>query len=100
MGHIVPGECKYGDLALQVGGVSYETVKYGMSSAGLGPQSDCSGKAQMQPYEYITDTSPSQRGRPRARNPPLSNRKQNSGHGLQMGARHQDRPADCLSVVI
>jgi hypothetical protein len=28
----------YGDLALQVGGVSNETVKYGQSSAGLGPQ--------------------------------------------------------------
>jgi hypothetical protein len=39
---------KYGDLALQVGGVSNETVKYGLSSVGLGPQSDCSGKAQKQ----------------------------------------------------
>jgi hypothetical protein len=41
---------KYGDLALQVGGVSDETVKYGLSSAGLRPKSDCSGKAQEQLY--------------------------------------------------
>jgi hypothetical protein len=31
----VPGGYKYGDLGLQVGGVSNETVKYGLSSAGL-----------------------------------------------------------------
>jgi hypothetical protein len=37
---------------------------------------------------------------PIARNPQLSNRKQKSGHGLQMGARYQDRLADWLSVVI
>jgi hypothetical protein len=35
MGHPVPGGYKYGDLALQVGGVSAETVKYVVSSAGL-----------------------------------------------------------------
>jgi hypothetical protein len=34
----------------QVGGVSNETVKYGLSSAGLGPRSDSSGKAQKQLY--------------------------------------------------
>jgi hypothetical protein len=28
MGHAVPGGYKYGNLALQVGGVSEETVKY------------------------------------------------------------------------
>jgi hypothetical protein len=28
LGHPVPGGYKYGDLALQVGGDSYETVKY------------------------------------------------------------------------
>jgi hypothetical protein len=28
MGHPVPGGYKYGDLALQVGGVSDETVKW------------------------------------------------------------------------
>jgi hypothetical protein len=31
---------------------------------------------------------------PHSRNSQLSNRKQKSGHGLQMGARHQDRMAD------
>jgi hypothetical protein len=29
LGHPVPGGYKYGNLALQVGGVSDETVKYG-----------------------------------------------------------------------
>jgi hypothetical protein len=29
MSHPVPGAYKYGNLALQVGGVSDETVKYG-----------------------------------------------------------------------
>jgi hypothetical protein len=45
LGHSVPGGYKYGDLALKVGGVSDETVKYGLSSAGLRPKSDYSGKA-------------------------------------------------------
>jgi hypothetical protein len=71
------GDINMGTWHLQVGGVSNETVKYGLSSAGLGPQSDCSGKVQKQLYE---------RGHPTARNPQLSNRKQKSGHGLQMGA--------------
>jgi hypothetical protein len=34
-----------------------------VSSAGLGPKSDCSGKAQKQLYEYITDPFSRQRGR-------------------------------------
>jgi hypothetical protein len=42
-----------GDLALQVGGVSDETVKYGLSSAGLRPKNDCSGKAQKQLYSKL-----------------------------------------------
>jgi hypothetical protein len=47
------GGYKYGDLALQVGGVSDETLKYGLSSAGLGPKSDCSDKAQKQLYSKL-----------------------------------------------
>jgi hypothetical protein len=35
LGHPVPGGYKYGDLALQVGGVSrIETIKYGVESRG------------------------------------------------------------------
>jgi hypothetical protein len=34
MGHPVPGGYKYGDLALQVGGVSDETLKYGREYCG------------------------------------------------------------------
>jgi hypothetical protein len=44
---------QYGDLVLQVGGVSDETVKYAVSSAGLRPKSDCSGKAQKQLYSKL-----------------------------------------------
>jgi hypothetical protein len=33
-GHPVPGGYKYGNLALQVGGVSNETVKYGHEFCG------------------------------------------------------------------
>jgi hypothetical protein len=51
LGHPIPGGYKYGDLALQVGGVSNETVNYGLTSAGLEPQSDCSCKVQKQLYE-------------------------------------------------
>jgi hypothetical protein len=51
LGHPVHGGYKYGDLALQVGGVSNETVKNGLSFAGLGPENDCFGKAQKQMYE-------------------------------------------------
>jgi hypothetical protein len=29
LGHHVPGGYKYGDLAFGVGGVAYETIKYG-----------------------------------------------------------------------
>jgi hypothetical protein len=42
------GGYKYGDVAFQVGGASDETVKYGLSFAGLRPKSDCSGKVQKQ----------------------------------------------------
>jgi hypothetical protein len=41
----------YGDLAHQAGGVSKETVEYGLSSTGLEPESDCSVKVQKQLYE-------------------------------------------------
>jgi hypothetical protein len=34
LGHPVPGGYKYGDLALQVEGVSDETVKYGREFCG------------------------------------------------------------------
>jgi hypothetical protein len=86
-------------MVLQFGGVSDETVKYGREFCGTGSESDCSGKDQKQLYEKITNTLSRQRGRPTVRNPQLSNRKQKSGHRLQMGARHQDRLADWPSVV-
>jgi hypothetical protein len=60
-------------------GVSNETVKYGLSSEGLGPQIDCSGKAQKQLYEYNTSPSSRQRRHPTSGNPQSSDRKQKSG---------------------
>jgi hypothetical protein len=39
------------NLALQFGGISDETVKYGHDFAGLRPKSDCSDKAQKQLYK-------------------------------------------------
>jgi hypothetical protein len=50
--HLVPGGYKYGDLALQVAEVSEETVKYGLSSAGLRPKSG-SGKALKKLYSKL-----------------------------------------------
>jgi hypothetical protein len=38
MGHPIPGVYKYGNLALQVGGVSDETVKYGREFCGTSIQ--------------------------------------------------------------
>jgi hypothetical protein len=93
LGHPVPRGCKYGDLALQVGGVSNETVKYGLSSAGLRPKSDCSGKAHQ---------SSRQRGRYKITNPqpPTENFKEKEK--LVAGLRwvpdtKTDWPTDCRS---
>jgi hypothetical protein len=55
-----------------------------MSSLGLGPKTDCSVKAQKQLHEQITPSH--QTGHPTSRNLQLSDRKQKSGNGLQMGA--------------
>jgi hypothetical protein len=38
LGHHVPGGYKYGDLALQLGGVSNERVKYGREFCGTSIQ--------------------------------------------------------------
>jgi hypothetical protein len=67
------------------------SIQYNMvvSSAGHGPESDCSGKVQKQLYEEITSPSSRQRGRPTSRKPQMLDRKQRCGHGLQMRARHR-----------
>jgi hypothetical protein len=60
------------------------------SSAGLRPESDCSGKAQKQLYSklqarsLVREYAPYQETRNRQT-------EKKSCHGLQMGARHQDR---------
>jgi hypothetical protein len=49
LGHHVPGGYKYGDLTLQVGGVSnLGQQNVVMSPAGLGPENDCAGEPQQQ----------------------------------------------------
>jgi hypothetical protein len=48
-GHPVPGRYKYGDLALQVGGLSNLRQKdVGMCPAGIRPENDCAGETHKQ----------------------------------------------------
>jgi hypothetical protein len=55
-----------------------------VSSEGLGPERDCSGKAQEQLYEQITDPSSRQRGCSTSGGPQLSDGKEKSGHEFQI----------------
>jgi hypothetical protein len=94
-------EIQYRDLALQAGGVSYETVIMATSYAGLGTKNDCAGKAQKHLYKYIIDSSSSQTGHLILRNSKLSKhnfngRERRIGNGSHMAAWHQDRLADWL----
>jgi hypothetical protein len=50
-GHPFPGGYKFRDLVLQVGGVSYETLKYGRDFCGTCPKNGCSGRTQNQLHE-------------------------------------------------
>jgi hypothetical protein len=61
-----------------------------VSSAGLRPKSHCSGKAQkqLQTRPLVKEGAPHQETRNRQGD------KRKSGHGTQMGARHQDKLAD------
>jgi hypothetical protein len=55
-----------------------------MSSAGLQPKNDCSGKAQKQLYKQIIDSSSRQKRRYKIKKPQLSKGKQGErkiGHG-------------------
>jgi uncharacterized protein with von Willebrand factor type A (vWA) domain len=63
-----------------------------VSSAGLRPKSDCSGKAQKQLYSKLQARPLVREGatHQETRNRQTENKKK-SGHVLQMGARHQDR---------
>jgi hypothetical protein len=73
-----------------------------VSSAGLRPKSDCSGKAQKQLYKYITDPSSRQRGRYKITNPQLSKENFKEKQKLFTGPRwapdiRTDWPSDCRS---
>jgi hypothetical protein len=72
-------------MALQVGGVSDETVNMVVSSAGLGPESDCSGKASKLQIQTLA-----RGGDQHQETHNFQKRKGKSGHMFQMGARHQD----------
>jgi hypothetical protein len=61
LGHPVPEEYKYRDLAIQVGGVSsLRQWNMVISSAGFGLENDCAGDDQQ--LLYITEPSSRQRG--------------------------------------
>jgi hypothetical protein len=64
-----------------------------VSSAGLGPENDCSGKEAIVRVNYRSILS-SERA-PHTKKPAIANTEEKkSGHEFQMGARHQDRLAD------
>jgi hypothetical protein len=91
MGHPVPGRYKYGDLALQVGGVSNETVKYNREFCGTDlarPRSNCVVKLQTHPF--VREGAPYQEPR----------NHQKDKRNLVMGSRcdpdtNTDWPTDC-----
>jgi hypothetical protein len=93
-GHPVPGGYKYRELALQVGGVSDEPVKYGREFSGTSTQE----RLLWQGLEAIVQVNYkrilSSERVPHIKKPAIVRQKKKSGHGLQMGARHQDRLAD------
>jgi hypothetical protein len=71
LGHPVLERYKYGDLALQVGGVSsIEIIKYGLESRGTKTRTGLRWLDQQQ--QYITDPSSRQRGYYNITNPQLS----------------------------
>jgi hypothetical protein len=90
---------KYGNLALQVGRVSNETVKYGREFCGTSTEE----WLLWQGLEAIVQVNYrpilSSEKVPHIKKPVIVRQKKKSGHGLQMGARHQDRLADSPLVV-
>jgi hypothetical protein len=71
-----------------------------VSSAGLRPKSDCSGKAQKQFYKYITDPSSRERARYKLTKPQLSKGNFKEKEKLVTGPRwapatRTDKPTDC-----
>jgi hypothetical protein len=72
LGHPVPGAYTYGDLALQVGGVSDVTVKYGCELCGTSAQKWLLWQGPEVILQQITDPSSRQRGRYKITKPQLS----------------------------
>jgi hypothetical protein len=65
-----------------------------VGSAGLRPKCDCSGKAQKKLYTKLQTRPLVREGIPYQETHNRQTEDNKSGHGLQMGARHQDRLAD------
>jgi hypothetical protein len=82
MDHPAPGGYKYGDLALQVGGVSNETIKYGHEFCWIWTRELLLWQGPKAIVRVITDPSSHQRGHSISRN----SEKKKSGHMPQMGA--------------
>jgi hypothetical protein len=72
LGHPVHGGYKYGDLALQVGGVSDETVKYAREFCGTSTQERLLWQGPEAIVQLITDSSSHQRGHYKITNTLLS----------------------------
>jgi hypothetical protein len=83
LGQPLPGGYKYGDMALQVGGVSDETLSLNMSSVRLGPLSDCTAN-----YRPVLSSE---------REPYMKKKeavKHKKTKSSERGARYQDELAD------
>jgi hypothetical protein len=95
LGHPVPGGYKYGNLALQVGGISDETVKYGYGFCATRTIELLQCKLQTRPF--VREGAPQKQDRnfqtPTFRPEVISGRKSHKG------ARYQDILTDWLSLV-
>jgi hypothetical protein len=69
-----------------------------MSSARLGPESDCSGKAQKQFYSKLQTRPLIREGAQHQETHSCQTEKKKTGHEFQMRARHQDTLTDRQSV--
>jgi hypothetical protein len=95
--HPIPGAYKYGDLALQVGGVSrIETIKYGFESRGTQTRAGLRWRGAAATLNYRAILT-SERAPYRKKNKAIVTKEMiriKSGHGPQRGARYQDELVD------
>jgi hypothetical protein len=97
-----PGVYKYGNLTLQVGGVSNETVKYGLEFCGTSTQEWLLWQGPESFIQWITDPSSRQRGRYKITNTQMSEGNFKEKEKLVKSPRwapdtKTDWPTDCRS---